>query len=263
MHSAIVSHQSPALAALVGGGFCEAKERVVVWDDIDEGPFRSFWEYAYTGVYGIPGEPRDFPGPAKVGCSEQVYTGDDGFLEAINWTPTTAKLTSHRLRTYKSTARSEKKRAMTGFERELSDRFQREWQEGTGTHDKKPAKEPVTASHPRDIITHHISVYSLADRYGITGLMRLSFNNLHRALLNHPVPAKDDGNIVLAFELSCAESVPDRVRRIMGHYAACNISRLWKSDSFRELVGSDGSLPRALVDNLVNHIADYWGDGSY
>lgn len=36
------------------GRFKEAVDGSVVWDDIDEKTFTSFWQYVYTGNYDIP-----------------------------------------------------------------------------------------------------------------------------------------------------------------------------------------------------------------
>ncbi|CCT76235.1 uncharacterized protein FFUJ_14131 [Fusarium fujikuroi IMI 58289] len=54
IHSALVAHQSPALAAMVNGKFQESQERCVKWDDVDEIVFNSFWQFVYTGDYDTP-----------------------------------------------------------------------------------------------------------------------------------------------------------------------------------------------------------------
>ncbi|KLP15186.1 uncharacterized protein LW94_1243 [Fusarium fujikuroi] len=54
IHSALVAHQSPALAAMVNGKFQESRECCVKWDDLEEIVFKSFWQFVYTGDYDTP-----------------------------------------------------------------------------------------------------------------------------------------------------------------------------------------------------------------
>ncbi|EXL90100.1 hypothetical protein NOF04DRAFT_3417 [Fusarium oxysporum II5] len=54
IHSALVAHQSPALAAMVNGKSQESRECSVKWDDVDEIVFNSFWQFVYTGDYDTP-----------------------------------------------------------------------------------------------------------------------------------------------------------------------------------------------------------------
>ncbi|PNP61173.1 hypothetical protein FNYG_14090 [Fusarium nygamai] len=54
IHSALVAHHSPALAAMVNGKFRESQEGSVKWDDVDEIVFNSFWQFVYTGDYDTP-----------------------------------------------------------------------------------------------------------------------------------------------------------------------------------------------------------------
>ncbi|EXL90481.1 hypothetical protein FOIG_16273 [Fusarium odoratissimum NRRL 54006] len=54
IHSSLVAHQSPALAAMVNGKSQESREYSVKWDDVDEMVFNSFWQFVYTGDYDTP-----------------------------------------------------------------------------------------------------------------------------------------------------------------------------------------------------------------
>ena len=52
--SILASHYSPILKTLITGPMTEAKERCVLFEDIDEETFERFCEYAYTGDYPVP-----------------------------------------------------------------------------------------------------------------------------------------------------------------------------------------------------------------
>ncbi|KAK2925298.1 BTB/POZ domain [Fusarium oxysporum f. sp. vasinfectum] len=54
IHSSLVAHQSPALAAMVNEKSQESREYSVKWDDVDEMVFNSFWQFVYTGDYDTP-----------------------------------------------------------------------------------------------------------------------------------------------------------------------------------------------------------------
>ncbi|KAF5004684.1 hypothetical protein FDECE_8826 [Fusarium decemcellulare] len=51
IHSALVAHQSPVLAALGNGKFKKSKESCVKGDDNDEVTFTSFWQFVYIRHY--------------------------------------------------------------------------------------------------------------------------------------------------------------------------------------------------------------------
>lgn len=54
IHSALVAKQSKALQVLVNGPFKESTDSSVVWADVEEDTFVSFWEFIYTEDYNIP-----------------------------------------------------------------------------------------------------------------------------------------------------------------------------------------------------------------
>jgi hypothetical protein len=54
LHSALASHYSPALKALIMGPMTEAMERCALFEDIDKETSVRFCEYDYTGDYPVP-----------------------------------------------------------------------------------------------------------------------------------------------------------------------------------------------------------------
>jgi hypothetical protein len=51
VHAALVADHSAPLARLINGSMCEAKDGIVILDDVDEQTFIRFCEYAYMGDY--------------------------------------------------------------------------------------------------------------------------------------------------------------------------------------------------------------------
>ena len=55
VHAILLASQSPALDRLINGPMKEAKEKLVVWEDVEEDTFRRFCEYLYYDRYTAPG----------------------------------------------------------------------------------------------------------------------------------------------------------------------------------------------------------------
>ncbi len=54
VHTAIIAHYSLPLSVLVSGPMIEAREGLATLDDVDEGTFARFCQYAYAGDYDTP-----------------------------------------------------------------------------------------------------------------------------------------------------------------------------------------------------------------
>ena len=87
-----------------------------------------------------------------------------------------------------------------------------------------------------EILLHHARVYIMADRYGIPRLMALSFQKLYQGLVKYPISEDNIGTTVAMLRFCCSELVPDKLKHLLAHYAACDIKTLWKREEFQELV---------------------------
>lgn len=236
MHTSVVAHQSPARAALVTGDFKEAIDGSVEWDDIEESTFSSFWQFAYAGNYDVPDE---------LLTESEVFYADDPVLD-------------HEHPTFEEEVwglrfSSVKKRKTTGRKQTAWSDFQTMWKVHMSAYGppNRGNRKPVDDAA---ILVHHTRVYIMADRYGIPRLMALSFQKLHQSLVKYPMSDDNTGAIVAVLRFCCSELMPDKLRHLLAHYAACNIKTLWKREEFQDLVESSGTLSAALIGPLLRRL---------
>lgn len=205
MHSAIVAHQSPVLEALVHGNFREAIDRSVEWEDIDEPTFRSFWQYAYSGSYGVP---DDLPIEREVtALGPEERKQEPVLAEEEMW----------------SFRRSSVKKRKIGRQQyNVWDDFRTSWRVDMTVHDKDSPQDCRMPKDAAEIFIHHAKVYILADCYSIPRLIDLSFQELHKALMQYSIADEtvDTAGVVKTLRFCCTRLVTEKLRKLMGHYAA-------------------------------------------
>lgn len=103
----------------------------------------------------------------------------------------------------------------------------------------------------KDIPLHHAQVYVLSECYGITELMDVSFGKLHQALVHYDLSESSRAGIMALLRYCFVELSPDRLKRLVAHYAACKLEHLCKSSESQELLEEHGSISRALIQSLL------------
>ncbi|KAI9151504.1 hypothetical protein HJFPF1_08708 [Paramyrothecium foliicola] len=261
IHSALLAHQSAPLHTLVNGNFEEATKGEVLWEDIDEMTFLSFWEYVYTGNYTPSESLKNYTAFESTAPPEPEPT--KGYWEAPEqaeeppaddfWTSFGSELSREKSSTRKEKLKlaklAKRKKRFEEFEHlklvELP-RRRNEW-----------SSEPdgVPKSHGETFV-HHAKVYVLADRYDVTGLLNISFEKLHQALADYVISEENVGDIVtlLYFCFQETQNVPEKLQEVVAHFAACNVEDLWKSSDFQDLVESCGSFLRILMDKMITRL---------
>ncbi|TLD06463.1 uncharacterized protein PgNI_08520 [Pyricularia grisea] len=228
IHSGLLAHHSAALKALVHGGFQEAQDGCVTWEDVEEGVFLSFWQYAYKVDY-------DNPGPLRQTVSKHVPTAHQEISsrtdETIDLEVVFAEM--HR--------------------REQLTKCQLLWEDFTESFPSDIPKETRNnsdgAKRQSWMLVHHAKVYIFADRYGIDGLMDVSLQKLGRNLVD--CSSSECSDIVDLTRYCLEELVPERLKRMVVLYVACKVEMLWKSDEFQELVESNGEFAKILIGSML------------
>lgn len=97
LHAILVAEQSLVLDSMVNGGMKEARDKVVVWKDVDEQTFALFAEFVYTGEYTLPraaeGVEYQYPPPPPPIESSKVES-EHGFTEKSRRKILTSNVTS-------------------------------------------------------------------------------------------------------------------------------------------------------------------------
>ena len=104
-------------------------------------------------------------------------------------------------------------------------------------------------------LVSHAKVYVFADYHGIDKLTTISYNNLHRSLIDLNLQAKTLAGVIALFQYSYETLVPDDLRDLIVLFAACEVERLWKVPAFRDLLNSHAELGSALVGAVINRLA--------
>ncbi|KAL5903135.1 hypothetical protein ACKVV7_011442 [Pyricularia oryzae] len=245
IHSYIVAQQSAALSTTVYGEFKEAKDGFVTWDDTDESTFLSFWHYVNTGNYDDP-EP----------ISKVEVDADDPSNDSIQATSAKEPELEPQPKQIdfewdwghpsQKNAKRQSKRDM------LWNDFQKSWRKDMSRYTENTTCNSGTGSTAHaDILIHHCRVYILADRYDIPRLMDLSFNKLHQNLVEYNLSKQKPKDIVELLQFCYAEVVPEKLRQLVVHYAACNAEILWKSKEFQDLLEDYSNLGTAFIGSLL------------
>jgi hypothetical protein len=274
IHSALVAHQSPVLSALVHGSFRESSEHSVKWEDVDEVVFNSFWQFTYTGDYDTP---APLP-PTKPALSEEApkldnsveptaaHSFDESAEEATEEAPIEEESAEAfepavdqdayaiSESPYHSTFTTPAPKAKKNKGKQSSETLKPQlWIDFLFNWDyrKEPVNFDVTVRDLANPLVHHAKVYTLADRYAVTRLMKASRIKLHRSLTGLPISEEANHDVVELVCYAFEELVPDELRDLVVHYVACFVENLWKIEAFQKLVEKHGNLSKALIGSML------------
>lgn len=234
------------LEVLVSGKFKESIEFCVEWDDIDETTFTSFWQFMYTQNYHS--RTVTATGMAPTGGSQATDIPNETAL----FEPEPIAEVKHDEDDWYSSAMAKKKKKKQGQKNPWDD-FQLSCPSELLVHplNHEVQETQVGVTTYADVLVHHARVYILADRYSITRLMNSSLRKLHVALVQLDLSDGTANDFIPLLQLCYRELAPERLKKLVVHYAACYVKILWTSKEFRELVEDVGSLSTALITSLL------------
>ncbi|KAM0541904.1 hypothetical protein ACHAPJ_013050 [Fusarium lateritium] len=236
IHSALVQHQSPALAALVNGGFKESAELSVKWDDVDETTFSSFWQFVYTDDYDTP-----------VSGTENSDNGTAEDTDISEYDADTGRKASREERLAEM---REPKCLGLSKHQLLWHEFEMAW----NFQDCDLSVDDALRELANPFV-HHARVFVLADRYGIERLMALSLGKLSYELGDMDYLTESGIKIILELiRFAFYRPVPEELRKLVICYAGCVVEQLWEDKEFQGLVEDNGALSRALVGTMLRRL---------
>ncbi|VTT78842.1 unnamed protein product [Fusarium fujikuroi] len=269
IHSALVAHQSPALAAMVNGKFQESRECCVKWDDLEEIVFKSFWQFVYTGDYDTPEplpsaqrnsglgnhesdradepaetEPEPEPEPEQPEVDPEQESGSgsqatDMSGPYLNSVPRTT-------------------RPLLRLEKQLRVRTLLQWAKFFRLWEVpyKAIDVDILLKDQANHLVHHAKVFTLADRYGVKRLAELSQRKLVNDLNDLVTKGKDYTNMVELVRYTFEDLVPDQLRDMVIDFSGCVIEKLWGLKEFDELLEKHGILSKALIGKLLYRLGE-------
>jgi hypothetical protein len=263
VHTAAVSHHSPALKAMVDSNFKESIDHTVQWEDVDELVFLSFWRFLYTGDYQ---EPKMSSAEVPLGNQQTVEAEeaksspqhvDYGWVPAHEGGGYLGKMG----RMKEKIAVAPRPMASSPFftDQPSASKSGMLWQDFVNSWDVSQSELPSEGDKTHEqsnslgeTLFHHAKVYVLADRYLMTRLMDLALGKLHQGLVGLATENDQSLDDVAALLSFCFRtSVPTRLRELLVHYAGCKVESLWKAQQFRDLVEESGEFSKALVEKML------------
>ncbi|EXU95906.1 hypothetical protein X797_011028 [Metarhizium robertsii] len=242
IHSALVAKLSPCLERLVNGPMREGLEKSVTWDSVDAVTFGCFFQYAYTGSYDVrkeqqlaalkveirdkaidlewPDTPTDGTGTQAV---EPVDYGLDEPVDSVqtmaepepeppaedDYRPTRVKKGKKKKGRYESPEPSSELEEPPSKQETLWAKFVALRRTSVSLNAVAGAEE--VPAETEDLVSH-AKVYVFADYHGIDKLTTISYNNLHRSLIDLNLQAKTLAGVIALFQYSYETLVPDDLR---------------------------------------------------
>lgn len=115
-------------------------------------------------------------------------------------------------------------------------------------------KELLTES-PGHHLLCHARVYVLADCYGISQLMEISYNKLHQAMCQFVLQTESLVDVIALIHYCYEELVPERLKKLVVMYTACKVETLWKDEQFQHILEEHGGFARAVIGTLISRLS--------
>ena len=253
VHAAIVADLSAPLNALINGSMGEAKDGVVVLDDMNEQTFVRFCEYAYLGDY-TPAQRGNVPSIEKKALS--LADDED---------------------TFPSFGLKKKKKGKSPFAvedlgdethcRHCGGRTEQIFWDEFQKRDYLVIGARFQAGENRegdiDVLLCHAHVYVFADKYDIANLRILALDKLHHALQSFKAVGGQTKSLVELLRFSYSNDNTrdnsvgqdlDDLRSMVINYVARVFEKVAGDDIFLELMEEGGPLARDLTNLLVKRI---------
>lgn len=275
IHSALVAHHSPAIAAMVNGKFRESQESSVKWDDVDEIVFNSFWQFVYTGDYDAPeplsttqkdsgqgdqksdtaGDPMEKEPTAEVEIEAETEAEAAAAAAAAAADAAWEALIEAEVQEAAelSIADAETDQAKKGSDQKsiLWDEFLCFW--GTPP---EAVDIDISLKDQANHLVHHAKVFTLADRYGVKRLTEISCGKLYDGLTDLYRKRGDYNNMEELVRYTSEELVPDQLKNMVIDFSACVVENLWEIKRFHELLEKNSILSKALIGGLLRRLAE-------
>jgi hypothetical protein len=262
LHADIIAKQSKALDVLINGPMSEALVGGVTFDDVDEGTFERFCQFAYHGDYATPECTGTAPpqntrtGGARMKTVVDGPEDDDLEDDAESQAETAGK----------SDDEDEDDTGLSKAERlrELLD----EKDFDTSAIDDAFTSPCMILYNEHDwedytpVFLGHARLYVFADKWGITNLKSLTLSNLHETITEFTLYSKRRTDIVELLRCTYSnDHTPDRIcdevdalRALVMLFIGVEIDSMSKCPEFLGLIEEGGECASDLVKIMMQRI---------
>jgi len=257
-----------------------------LFEDIDYDTFRRFAEYAYTGSYAVEKPDVVVPSTGAVDesqelkdCVENQDQGDSDIqIDAFSAAPSFPALvvrSESNSELYWSPKKDKKKakKARSGFEEpdfegSIAGTLKKAqlWNSFIETIDKNLSIPVLYSPGNREsyedftnLFLAHARMYVFADRYDIPHLAEYALHEVRRILASSILKEEQIEGVVKLMQYSYSNTLdlpdlPDSLRKLVTHYAACVVEYLYEQKSFQSLLEEHGTLSKDLVGYMVKRL---------
>ncbi|EHK44586.1 hypothetical protein TRIATDRAFT_35595, partial [Trichoderma atroviride IMI 206040] len=245
IHENAVSRLSKSLNDLLNGSMKEANEHCVYWEDVDEKTFLRFAQWAYTGEYS-PAEPDLITASAQLASLKLSST------PKASVDNTARSLASFNinicLQCRKTPQKVSKKQSMI-----------------QAFNDNKGFSSPTILHTPRkntesyeeysEVFLSHARLYTLADKYDIPELRKLSLHKIYVSLKEFTLYPNRIGDVVKLVSYSFENTITgDRLRTLLVDYCTCILEDMLENEGFKDLVDKSPDFAFELIRKLGNRL---------
>lgn len=268
----------------------EANDRCVYWEDVDEKTFLRFAQWAYTGEYS-PAEPDRIIAPSQLATLEMSSApkasvdnvakslasfnmmSDDEKKDQCDHCGVARRSTKNRQcdsccknfstlycsncyhyqestcsQCRKTSPKMSKKRSMVQA-------FNDNTAFPSPTILHVPRKNTDSSEEYSEVFLSHARLYTLADKYGIPELRKLSLHKIYVSLKEFILYPNRIGDIVNLASYSFENTIAgDRLRNLLVDYCACILEDMLEDEGFKNLVDISPDFAFELIKKLGNRL---------
>lgn len=290
VHESAVSRLSKSLNDLLNGSMKEANEHCVYWEDVDEKTFLRFAQWAYTGEYS-PAEPDIIATSAQLANLEHsaapnapvdntakslssFYVGtEDEKKDQCDHCGIVFRL-SHS-RPCDSCRKSFGTLYCSNCGRDQQNSCSKCWKVPQKMSKKQtmiqafnnstgylsptvlhtPRKNRESCEEYGEVFLSHARLYTLADKYDIPELRKLSLHKIYASLKEFTLYPNRIGDVVNLASYSFENTITgDRLRTLLVDYCACIVEDMVQNEGFKDLVDRTPDFAYGLIKKLGNRL---------
>ncbi|KAI4232082.1 MAG: hypothetical protein L6R40_007515 [Gallowayella cf. fulva] len=264
IHAKLVSRHSPPLDRMINGQMAEAQKGFAVLEEVDEGTFERFIEWAYKGYYTAAdfelkaSSPQSPASSSKEECETTECMEEPLADLAAEPEPLTEQPTIWDLGNFQSGKKSKKsKKAKTRQELKASF-IRREYTVRRGIISLPPARANRGADEDyTEVFLSHARLYVFADKYDIQPLKTLALEELHDTLATYTLYRGRIGDILALLRYVYANTGRsarggEDLRMLLRDYLGYEMNVLMEDGEFSVLMIEDGG---PLLEDFIEMVA--------
>ena len=270
IHADLVSLHSKPLDRMMNGSMTEAQEGFATLEDVDEGTFVRFIEWAHKGYYTAAEFSISINSPPARNVEEAVPILEEALLEPETLAEVAiaepaepyddvSQIGFFGSRPAKSLKKGKKKRIETvswgnevvhddgGLKEHLKEVFKSRTYTVRRGFVETPSPRPNTSAQEEytDVFLSHAQLYVFADKNDIQSLKTLALEELHATLVEYTLYDVRTGDIIELLRYVYANTCKpqegvDELRSMMTQYVGYEMDTLMEAAEFGELIIEDG-----------------------